>query len=174
MRASSQHEYRYVLATFEGIRLLMPQHAVQSVEIIADLYVSQMESGAIGWFEQEHGQGQNSPVFCLDKEFALSLTISKTRQYLVLLKAPELPVGIICDTADMIDIKREFIILQELPSVMKTPVTPISQLALYQQNIVCVCQGEALVAYLALQSEQFMQQTQSAQKSIFPRRLTKS
>jgi hypothetical protein len=159
----------YVLVAFDGVYLLIPQAAVQSIEIIADLYVAQTPIGAVGWFEQEHGQGQSAPVFCLGRDLHLLLDIPKTRQYLILLKAPQLPVGITCDEAENINLKREHFYLQTLPPVMSTPQMPISQLLVYKEKIGCVCTGDALIEHLAEQSERFTQ-TETAQKISSPRR----
>jgi len=136
-------DFWYISVVFDGRYLLVPQNEVESVEIIADVQI-QPEGGAVGWFF-EHGF--ESKVFCLSHDFSLLSSIPEKREYLILLKNKQ-PVGITCDEVEHINIQQEHLYLQDLPVVMKTPQSPISQLLIYQEKIGCVCRSAALIKYL--------------------------
>jgi hypothetical protein len=143
----------YILLAFDGRYFFVPQHEVQSVEVIVDLQIATTDVGAIGWF----GQNNESPVFCLNEDLALQLEIPETREYLVLLKAPEYPVGIVCDEVEDVNFQREHLYAQDLPPAMRTADSLIDKLLVYQDKIAYICHGEALVNHLGLLSERFMQ-----------------
>jgi hypothetical protein len=144
----------YVLLVFDGVYLFVPQNEVESVEIIADVQITRTDMGAVGWF---FGHGLESPVFCLAKDFSLLLDTPKNREYFVLLKTEQQPLGITCDEVENIKFKQAHLYPQDLPMAMKTPDSPISQLVVYQEKIGYICRGEALVRHLNLQSERFSQ-----------------
>jgi len=139
----------YVLLKFEGLLLLIPQPEVQAVEIMADVHLAASTMGAIGWFGHEPGHGQHSPVFCLANDLSLLIDVPDTRQYFVLIKAPELPVGLTCDEVEDLNIRRQHLSLQPLPTIMKMPHSPLTHLVVYEDQVGCVCAGPALVDYLA-------------------------
>jgi len=134
----------YVLLVFDGRYIFVPQHEVQSIEIIADVELMQApEEKSVGWFF-EHGL--ESPVFCLSNELALLTTLPKQREYLIILK-DEL-IGITGDEVENINIEHENIHLQDLPIVMKTVESPLSKLLIFNDKVGCVCNGSALVKYI--------------------------
>jgi hypothetical protein len=149
---------------FDGRVILVPQNDVQSVEVIVDLQKTN-EIGMIGWFFEHELE---SPVFCLAEDFSLLSELPKKREYFVLLKNEQQPMGITCDLVENINLKqvsrfeffeeklkpRKHFQLQELPFVMKTPDSPIRQLLIYQEKIACVCDGPALVKHLYSALEQ--------------------
>ncbi len=143
-----------VLLVFDGVCLFVPQNEVESVEIIADVQMTRTDMGAVGWF---FGHGLESPVFCLAEDFSLELDTPKNREYFVLLKAEQQPLGITCDEVENIKFKQEHLYPQDLPVAMKTQDSPISQLVVYRDKIGYVCRGAALVRHLNLLSERFTQ-----------------
>ncbi len=145
----------YVLLMFESMQLFVPQDDIQSVEIIADVHKTQTEFGAVGWFGQEHGHGQNSPIFCLAEDLSLLLDIPEKREFFALLKSPELPVGIMCDEVENIDIREAHLHFQLLPKVMQNTASPITQLVFFQEKMGCICTGETLIEYLAYLSNNY-------------------
>lgn len=140
----------YVLLIFDGRVIFVPQDDVQSVEVVVDLQKTD-EIGIIGWFVEHEIE---SPVFCLAEDLSLLSELPKKREYFVLLKNEQQPMGITCDLVENINFKREHFQLQELPFVMKTPDSPIKQLLIYQEKIACVCSGPALVKHLYSALEQ--------------------
>jgi hypothetical protein len=147
----------YVLLVFDGRYLFIPQEEVESVEIIADVQVTRSSTGVIGWFF-EHGN--ESPVFCLAKDLSLLLEMPKSREYFVLLKTGQEPLGITCDEVENINFKRELLHPQELEPVMKMTISPLRQLLIYKENIGCVCSGAALVEHLNSQLEHLEQNSE--------------
>ena len=142
----------YILLVFDGRHFFVPQHEVQSVEVIVDIQIATTDVGAIGWF----GRNNESPVFCLNEDLVLQLEISEKREYFVLLKAPEYPVGIVCDEVEDINFQHEHLHAQDLPPAMGTTKSLISQLLVYQNKIAYVCHGGALVNHIGLLSERFI------------------
>ncbi|MDM8557266.1 chemotaxis protein CheW [Candidatus Parabeggiatoa sp. HSG14] len=140
----------YVLLVFDGRYLFIPQEEVESVEIIADVQITRSSTSVIGWF---FGHGNESPVFCLAKDLSLLSEIPKSREYFVLLKNEQQPLGITCDEVENINFKREHLHPQELHPVMRIVGSPVRQLLVYQEKIACVCSGAALVKHLNLQLE---------------------
>ena len=141
--------YLYVRLRFDGLLLFIPQEDLQAIEIIADINITPTDIGAVGWFGLEHGHGQNSPVFCLSEDMSLLLDIPKKREFLALIKAPSVPVGLVCDEVENINIQREHIYFQEVPDIMRTHLSPISHLLIFNEVIGGMCTGGALVNYLA-------------------------
>jgi len=135
----------YVLLVFDERYLFIPQHEVESVEIIADVQRADDKTGAIGWF---YGHKQESPVFCLDEDLSLLPEIPSKREYFVLLKNDPQPLGILCDEVENINFKQAHLRAQELPLVMKTPNSPLRELLVYQDKMGCLCSGAALVKHL--------------------------
>lgn len=142
---------RYVLTVFDGLHVFVPQNEVNSVEIISDIHAIRSPYGAIGWF----GQGQECPIFCLSDQMQLVTDMPESREYFILLKDPELPVGITCDEVEPIYLHQTEIEIQRIPSIMTTPNIPIYQLAHYQDKVGIVCHGQALVQYLHWLSEKW-------------------
>jgi len=145
----------YVLLVFDGLHMLVPQHEVQSVEIIADVHITSMYTGAVGWFA--HGHGQESPVYCLSEEMTLLLDLPKNREFFILLKSSDTTtIGLACDEVETLHAKNDHLYLQDLPVVMKLPGSPISRLVRYQDKIGCICAGEVLRKYILNLSETFV------------------
>jgi len=138
----------YVLLVFDGRYLFVPQDEVLSIEIIADVFMTDDEMGPIGWFS---GHGLESPVFCLANDLSLLSKVPSGREYFVLLKDEEQPLGITCDEVENVNFKQEHLHPQDLPDVMKTQNSPIRQLLVYQDQVACVCSGMALVRYLSIE-----------------------
>jgi hypothetical protein len=145
----------YVLLTFDGFHLFVPQDDIESVEIIADVLVIHTAIGAIGWFGQ-HGYGGDSPVFCFSNVLTLLPDLPESREYFVLLKAPEQPLGIACDEVETINMRSSHLHPQPLPLTMRTENSPISQLLIYEEGIACLCQGGDLIRHTQALSEQFL------------------
>lgn len=141
--------YLYVRLKFDGLLIFIPQEDLQAIEILSDINTMPTDIGAVGWFGLEHGHGQNSPVFCLSEEMSLLLDVPRKREFLALIKAPEVPVGLVCDEVENINIKKEHLYFQEIPEIMRTHLSPISYLLIFNDTIGGVCTGKALVNYLA-------------------------
>ena len=136
----------YVLLVFDGQYFFIPQDEVLSIEIIADVLMTDDDIGAVGRFS---GHGLESPVFCLAYDLSLLSEVPSCREYFVLLKDEEQPLGITCDEVENINFKQEHFYPQDLPDVMQTQNSPIRQLLFYQEQVACVCSGSAVVKYLS-------------------------
>ena len=141
----------YVLLVFDERYLFIPQHEVESVEIISDVQMMETFEGVVGWF---FGHGLESPVYSLGDDLSLLLEDPKKLEYLVLLKAVPHPIGIICDEVENINFKKEFLHPQDVHVAMKEPESPVSQLLTYQDKIACICSGADLVKYISILSKQ--------------------
>lgn len=150
-------EQQYILLKLEEKYLFIPQNEVESVEIIADVQITNTTFGAIGWF---FGHGLESPIFCLDKNLFLLEELPNARQYFVLLKSEseQSPLGITCDEVENISFAKEHLYPQELPLVMKTPHSPVRQLLVYQEQMACICSGPALVKHLDFLQQAFQKE----------------
>jgi hypothetical protein len=142
-----------MLLIFEGRYVFIPQSEIQSVEIIADVQIAPTPFGAIGWF----GQGEESPIFCLNGNFSLIAELPKKCEYFVLLKAPQHPIGITCEEVEDVNFQKEHLYPHNLPMVMRTPTSPVKQLLIYQGKVGYVCQGAALVNYIGSLAERLLQ-----------------
>lgn len=145
----------YVVLTFDNFHLFIPQDDIESVEIIADVLVIHTAIGAIGWFGQ-HGYGGDSPVFCFSNALTLLSDLPENREYFILLKATEQPLGIACDEVETINIKTSNLRPQDIPAVMRTTASPISKLLIYQGKIAFLTKGADLIRYTREQSEHFL------------------
>lgn len=137
---------------FEGMMLFVPQDDVKSVEIMADLQLTPTDFGAVGWYGG-HAYGHESPVFCLSEDMLILPDLPESREYFVLLKSGNVPVGITCDEVENVDIREVHLDFQILHPMMHLEHSPIQYLVVYQTKIACVSSGERLVEYLANQSE---------------------
>ncbi len=146
----------YVLLVFEDRYLFIPQDDVYLVELITDVQKISNSIGPIGYFL---GYGLKSPVFCLAEDLSLLLEVPKNHEFIVLLKAEPQPLGVSCEMVETIDFKQKGLRPQDLPTLMKRPKSPLSQLLIYQDKIGCVCEGIALVNYLNWQAERFTLET---------------
>ena len=146
----------YVWMSFDDIQLFVPQDDVQSVEIVSDIDITETSIGAIGWW-QDPAYERASPVFCLSKDLILLQKFTKIQEYFVLLKDPDVPVGITCEKVEHLDIEEERLDFQPLPAVMKTTELPISNLLIYKDKLACVCSGADLIHHLGKQSILFEQ-----------------
>ena len=90
-------------------------------------------------------------MFCLANDLSLLSKVPFGREYFVLLKDEEQPLGVICDEVENVNFKQEHLHPQDLPDVMKTQNSPIRQLLVYQDQVACVCSGMALVRYLSIE-----------------------
>jgi len=148
----------YVWMSFDGIQLFVPQDDVQSVEIVSDIDITETAIGAIGWW-QDPNYEQASPIFCLSKALNLVQKFKKTQEYFVLLKDPDVPVGIICEKVEHLDIVEEHLNFQSVPPVMQTAKLPISNLLIYRDKLAYVCLGADLILHLGEQSALFEQKS---------------
>jgi len=146
----------YVWMLFDGLQLFVPQDDVQSVEIVSDIDITETAIGAVGWW-QDPSYEQASPIFCLSKELNLVQKFTKTQEYFVLLKDPDIPVGIACEKVEHLDIVEEHLNFQPIPAVMRTAELPISNLLIYKDKLACVCLGADLIRHLGKLSTLFEQ-----------------
>jgi hypothetical protein len=79
--------------------------------------------------------------------------LPESREYFVLLKSGNVPVGITCDEVENVDIREVHLDFQILHPMMHLEHSPIQYLVVYQTKIACISSGERLVEYLATQSE---------------------
>jgi len=150
----------YVQLFIDDLMLFVPQDDVASLEIVSDVQVEDTGMGAVGWFGQ-HGHGQNVPVFCVDTHLDLLADIPNQREYFALLKSTdeeELPLGILCNEVENLNIRRTNIYMQNLPPIMHTPHSPISELLIFEETIACIATGEDLRDYLTFLAETYEQQ----------------
>jgi len=148
----------YVWILFDGVQLFIPQDDVQSVEIVSDIDITETAIGAVGWW-QDPSYEQASPIFCLSKELNLLQKFKKIQEYFVLLKDPDIPVGIACEKVEHLDIIEEHLNFQDMPAVMKTFKSPIHNLLIYKEKLACVCYGADLIRHLGEQSTLFGQKS---------------
>jgi len=134
------------LLNISGLNLVLPQIDIRALESASDVDVGEAEPFSIGWIQYEQ---QRWPVYCISHELSLLVDVPGERRVCVLLGAGAGYVGILCDE---VSIGKQVVLGQqhELPSAMHMPNTPVLGLTtLDADNVACVTNAQALVAYVA-------------------------
>lgn len=140
----------YVILHFDGLRLLLPQHSIISVEVIEDLLplkpfeVEEKQANIVGWVYLER---QQNPVYCLSNQLNLRSNIPSKHEVIVVLQIQQGLFGITCERIEPIA-EHVPLLLKTVPNCMHSSDSPIEHLAIYQNKIGHISSAEHLADYL--------------------------
>lgn len=133
------------LLSISGLRLALPQREICALESSADIDPDETKPLSVGWV---HFRQERWPVYCLSPELSLLVIVPKARRSCAVLDTGAGYLGLLCDEA-VFGIQPALEQQQPLPSVMRTPDSPIvGLLALEEDEVACATTTESLVEYL--------------------------
>ena len=133
--------------SMDGLKLLLPQSAIQTLEPALDLEVDDKNPRVAGFLTFE---GKRWPVHCLSKDFVATKRIPETRRFCVFLKAKQGFFCLLCD--NVLLLKNEHAKMTPIPICMNAANSPFQYLAMLEKGIACVSSVERLVDYVQPQS----------------------
>ena len=128
-----------------GLRLMLPQGDVRTLESAADVTLADRPENGVGWIKYA---GQRWPVFCPSDEFEFLLIIPAARRACVLLAVQGGYLGILCDDAHILahfSGQRH-----EVPRAMRWSGTPVCGLVMLEEGLACVSDAGLLASFLAV------------------------
>ena len=131
------------LVAMDGVRLVLPQTAIRSLEPVLDIESGDGDGAMAGslFFE-----GRPWPVYCLGEDFRALRRIPEARRVCVVLTLTEGYLGLLSDGVTML--KRERAEVSPVPACMRSGHSPLLGLAVLEQGLGCVSSVDSLAAYL--------------------------
>ncbi|MDP3653646.1 MAG: hypothetical protein Q8R67_18400 [Rhodoferax sp.] len=132
-----------VLLKIGGMRLVLAQADVRSLESVMDIDPADCPQGSVGWAPYA---GQRWPAYCLGEGLLLLEPIPAARRVCALLALPQGYLGVLCDEArTLVDFQEASF---EIPACMYVAQSPISGLRMVEEGLACVSDAGRLSAYL--------------------------
>lgn len=130
---------RYGVLTLDELSLLIPQQQIHALEPGFDVQRAEGDGGA--WIAVA---GDLYPVYCLSEDLRPVPETRGGRRICVLLDTGSRLFGLLCDQVAMLDRARTETV--PLPECMRTPDTPLQELALHGERVFCVTSAPELLA----------------------------
>lgn len=139
-----QPSAQVVVLKIDGLRLMLPQGDVRTLESAADVTpIDPPENGA-GWIRYV---GQNWPVYCPSDELGFLVSAPAARRACVLLPMEAGYLGILCD--DAIILAHFSGQRHDVPLAMHLPQSPICGLVMYEDGLACVSNAGLLAGFVS-------------------------
>lgn len=132
-----------VLLKIDGMRLVLPQVDVCSLESVMDMDLADCPQGSVGWVPYA---GQRWPAYCLGGGLQLLKHIPAVRRVCTLLALPHGYLGVLCDEAHTLVGVQEASF--EIPACMQVAQSPISGLRMVEEGFACDSDAGRLSAYI--------------------------
>ena len=134
---------RGVVIIIGQLRLALPQQDVHTLEPMIDIQATQNTLGTVGLIQRDTVRW---PIYCLSAQLELMRTVPDTRRVSVLLKHAGQGFGLLCDEVFSVSLSQ--IQSTPLPACMFTQGTPVLELALHNDDLLCISSTGALMAFL--------------------------
>ena len=121
------------------MRVLVPQHEVQSLESTLDISVEKNDMNSIG---NIINNGVTHNVFNFDDKLNVIQSMSDSRRICVCLQNDDVAYGVTCDAVNNIDLQE--VKLVELPECMKNKYCPVLYLGIYKNRVINVVNTSTL------------------------------
>lgn len=131
------------LLSMDGLKLVLPQSAIQSIEPVLDVEECDQNAAIAGFLVFE---GERRPVHCLSKDFTALQRMPEARRVCVVLSSAQGYFCLLCDSVRLL--KREHAKMTPLPACMDTENSPFQGLAILDQGMGCLSSVDHLVAYV--------------------------
>ena len=143
--APDQAANKVVVLAIDGLKLIVPQADIRTVESISDVVVADKMPKTVGAINY---RGQRWPVVCLSNELLLLDVIPASRRACVMLAFGGNFLGLLCDDAKVLVnfTQQSFAI----PASMRTHESPIIGLIQYEQALACLSDASHLCSYVNL------------------------
>ena len=143
----AQTENKVVVLSIDGLKLILPQGEIRTVESIGDVALADKVPKSIGTINY---RGQRWPVVCLSHELLFLDLVPASRRACVMLAFDGNYLGLLCDDARVLlnFTQQSFV----MPNSMRTPDSPITGLIQYEQGLACLSNASRLYSYVNLSS----------------------
>lgn len=136
---------KIVLLTIAGLRLMLPQEDIRTVESVTDIVTADAPVRGTGWIKY---LGQVWPVYCFSEELEFLSYIPSSRRACVILALNGAYYGLLCDDARVcFDFAHQSF---DIPASMQLAISPLSGLAHYEEGLACVSDASHISNYVAL------------------------
>jgi chemotaxis signal transduction protein len=141
--APDQATKKVVVLAIDGLRLIVPQGDIRTVESISDVIVADKMPKTVGVINY---RGQRWPVVCLSHELLLLDAVPASRRACVMLAFDGNYLGLLCDDAKVLVnfIQQSFFV----PASMRKLESPLTGLIQYEQGLACLSDASHLVSYV--------------------------
>jgi hypothetical protein len=139
-------QVHFALIGFDSVRLLIPQRAVATIEMIASLDAETEASNAVGGLS---AAGRRWPVYAMSADFNLLAQSASTSKYCVAFDIDAQPAfAIVCDEVSSLTLTSadEISPLQEC---MRAPGSPIEGLLLRDDRVMFCSSEQTLHQFLS-------------------------
>ena len=138
---------RYVVLTFAGMPLVLPDTDVYTLEPSSDVQPGGEADGVAGWIQAD---GRRWPVVCLDQNLGMTTLVPAERRVCVLLHHEAGYAGVLCEAVTTLE--AESCRSLSLPPVLSTPGSPVRGLVQQEGFLGCLTSSAALLGSLSLQA----------------------
>jgi hypothetical protein len=132
-----------VVLKIDGLRLMLPQGDIRTLESAADIVRSNPPENGSGWIAYA---GQNWPVYCLSDELGFLTEVPATRRACVLLARQSGYLGLLCDDASILAHFSGQV--HAVPAAMSLPESPLNGLIMAEDGLVCVSNAGLLAQFM--------------------------
>jgi hypothetical protein len=129
--------------TMDGLNLMFQQSDICALESTSALDSNATKQESVGWISYMR---QRWPVYCLSDQLDLLIDVPPARRTCALLPIGTEFFGVLCDDAAII--KPDARQRHEVPVAMKNANTPILELLLSGDKLLCVSNPSRLAAYI--------------------------
>ena len=149
----TQARIKVVVLSIDGLKLILPQDEIRTVESIADVELAEKSPRSIGTINY---RGQRWPVVCLSNELFLLDVVPAARRACVMLAYDGNYLGLLCDDARVLVnfMQQSF----AMPNSMRTRDSPITSLIQYDQGLACVSNASRLSSYVNLTTISYVEE----------------
>ena len=147
MNTNMDTNNKVVVLSIDGLKLILPQADIRTVESIGDVELADKIPKSIGTINY---RGQRWPVVCLSNELLLLDVVPASRRACVMLACDDNYLGLLCDDAKVLVnfMQGSF----AMPKSMRTDASPIIGLIQYEQALACLSDASHLISYVNLTS----------------------
>ena len=127
----------------DGLKLLLPQNELRTLEPVEDVEQVSHEHGEVGWLSLAD---QQWPVFCVSRDLTLLAEIPQQRRIAVMLNAANDLAGVLCDELKIV--RPEELSIYPIPLSLQVPGSPLTSLVVYGDTVGCMTTSHHLIGYL--------------------------
>lgn len=127
----------------DGLKLLLPQNELRTLEPLEDVKHVSQEHLEVGWISIAD---QQWPVFCVSGDLSIMGEIPKQRRIAVMLGTGNEMTGILCDEIKFVG--SEDLSVCPLPMSLRLPSSPLTDLVIYGDTVGCMTSSHNLISYL--------------------------
>lgn len=140
--------HKVVVLTIDGLKLILPQGDIRTVESVTDVDTADSPASGAGWIKY---LGRRWPVYCLSDELDFLSHAPNTRRACVMLALQSGHsgyLGLLCDDARVLAnfVQQSF----PVPASMQLKESPISALVNYEDGLACISNASHIEAFVAL------------------------